>query len=77
MFPGVNGNQIQVGAGEELIARILKEGLMSLRGWRLTTVVISALALTMKSAHALEMPQKHIVHRAMKIGDAADRRRIA
>ena len=67
MFPGVNGNQIQVGAGEDLIARILKEGLMSLRGWRLITVVISV----------LEMPQKHMFHRAMKIGDAADRRRIA
>jgi hypothetical protein len=50
---------------------------MSLRGWRLITVVISAPALTMKSAHALEMPQKHMFDRAMKIGDAADRRRIA
>ena len=31
---------------------------MSLRVWRLVTIVVAALALTMESAHLLELPQK-------------------
>ena len=31
---------------------------MSLRGWRFITMMLAALALTMESAHVLEMPQK-------------------
>jgi hypothetical protein len=32
--------------------------LMALRVWRFITIVIAALALTMTSAHVLELPQK-------------------
>jgi hypothetical protein len=31
---------------------------MSLRAWRFITLVLAALALTMESAHVLELPQK-------------------
>ena len=31
---------------------------MAIRGWRLVTLVLAALALTMESAHVLELPQK-------------------
>jgi hypothetical protein len=31
---------------------------MSLRAWRLVTLVLAALSLTMESAHVLELPQK-------------------
>jgi hypothetical protein len=31
---------------------------MVIRGWRLVTLVLAALALTMESAHVLELPQK-------------------
>jgi hypothetical protein len=32
--------------------------MVSLRGWRFVTLVLAALALTMESAHVLELPQK-------------------
>ena len=31
---------------------------MVIRGWRFVTLVLAALALTMESAHVLELPQK-------------------
>jgi hypothetical protein len=35
-----------------------KERIMVLRAWRFITLLLAALALTMESAHVLELPQK-------------------
>ena len=39
-------------------SRICEESIMFLRVWRFITLLLAALALTMASAHVLELPQK-------------------
>ena len=38
--------------------RVDEERIMVLRAWRFITLLLAALALTMESAHVLELPQK-------------------
>jgi hypothetical protein len=38
--------------------RVYRERIMGLRAWRFITLLLAALALTMESAHVLELPQK-------------------